>query len=545
MNHRQRRLVYYVAAFLGVVVVYTALYSWAMDVFEGRPRTFFESLLVVVETFTTTGYGEDAVWQSPQLISLMVTMQFTGVFFIFMALPLFVAPWLEERLSTTPPSAVEDATDHVVICSLTGRTRTLIEELDILEVPYVVVEPDRDAATELFEDDVPVVFGDPEAQATLAGANLGTARALVADVDDETNASIALAAREACENGDVQIITFAEEPENARYHRYAHADHVYTPRTLIGESLANKVTTGVTAEVGGAIEIGDHLEIVELPVHAGAELVGKTIGESGIRERTGVNVIGAWFRGEFVSPPSPDATIDERTILLVAGREGELEALNELTLSEQRRLRRGRVLVGGYGEVGSTVRKSISSAGIECTVIDREELPGVDVVGDVTEPEVLAEAGLSDASTVILALSDDTLAVFATLVIRQEAPDVEIIARANDEENVRKLYRAGADYVLALSTVSGRMLASTVLDGEVISFDQQVELVRQDAGNLVGRSLVDADIRARTGCTVVAVERGGEVLTDLDPTFTFKEGDDLVVTGPDQGIAEFSATFLE
>jgi len=103
---------------------------------------------------------------------------------------------------------------------------------------------------------------------------------------------------------------------------------------------------------------------------------------------------------------------------------------------------------------------------------------------------------------------DDTLAVFATLVVRELSGDVQIIARANETGNARKLYRAGADYVLALSTVSGRMLASTILNEDVISFDQWVEVVRVPAGRLAGQSLEDADVRARTSCTVIAVERG-------------------------------------
>jgi len=142
---------------------------------------------------------------------------------------------------------------------------------------------------------------------------------------------------------------------------------------------------------------------------------------------------------------------------------------------------------------------------------------------------------------VILTLPDDTLAVFATLVVRELSGDVQIIARANETGNARKLYRAGADYVLALSTVSGRMLASTILNEDVISFDQWVEVVRVPAGRLAGQSLEDADVRARTSCTVIAVERGDEVLTDLAASFTLQRGDSVIVAGPDSGINEFAA----
>jgi len=95
-------------------------------------------------------------------------------------------------------------------------------------------------------------------------------------------------------------------------------------------------------------------------------------------------------------------------------------------------------------------------------------------------------------------------------VIRDLNPEIELIARAEETENVQKMYRAGADYVLSLATVSGRMLASTILeDEEVISLDKQVEVVRTRAPGLVGRTLVNA-----LEDTVYAASRSGAIPAD-------------------------------
>jgi Trk K+ transport system NAD-binding subunit len=541
MNRLRRRTFYYVALLVGSLFGFAVLYHVGMFYFEGERNTFLHSLQVVVETFTATGYGSDSPWSSAFMNVLVMVMDIAGTFLFFLGLPVLLFPFLRDAFSTTPPTAVDGAEDHVVICSFTQRSRTLIDELEGLDVPHVVVESDRDAATDLVEEGIRVVHGDPQRSETLLNAGLRDARALVADVDDETNASVALAASEALDDGEVQVITFVEDPDMADYHRYAGADHVFTPRTLIGESLAAKVNTAARAEVTDAVEIGEDFEVAELPVQPGSELDGVTVAESGIRERTGVNVVGAWFRGEFVSPPDPEDVIDGRTVLLVAGSDEDLEQLNELTRSERRRLREGQVLVCGYGEVGSTVKEAVTAAGLPCTAVDSVDKPGVDVVGDATETAVLERAGIHESSTVILALSEDTLTVFVTLVIRQLDVDVEVVARANETENVAKLYRAGADYVLALSTVSGRMLAATILEGDVISVSQQIEVVRAGVGRLAGETLASADVRARTGCTVVAVERDGETLTALEPDFRFQAGDAAVVIGPDDGVAAFAS----
>ncbi|MFC4553148.1 MULTISPECIES: potassium channel family protein [Halorussus] len=539
MDTWQRRTVAYLGTLLAVIFGYALAYDYGMTTFEGQTQPFYHSMQVVVETFTTTGYGSDAPWQSLQMNVLVMVMDVTGVVLIFMALPVFVVPLFEEALSTAVPTAVEEMTDHVVICTYSPRAESLIAELDSWDKEYVVVEPDRERATELYEAGYSVVHGDPESVETLKDANLPAATALVADASDEVDVSIVLTAREAA--SDVPVVSVVEEPELATYHELAGVDRVLSPRKLVGESLAEKVTTAVTTELGEAVEIGEDFEVAELPVQRGSELVGRTLAQSGIRERSGANVIGAWFRGEFETPLSPDAELDPGAVLLVAGRQAQLERLKELTRSPVRSPRGGEVVVVGYGEVGATVTDELASAGVPYTVVDLREKSGVDVVGDTTDPETLREAGIETARTVVFTVADDTLTGFGTLVARDLNPEVEVIARAEETENVQKIYRAGADYVLALATVSGRMLASTILEEEeVISMDKQVELVRTTAPELAGQTLAEADIRSRTGCTVIAVERDGEVITDLGPDFRLWREDAVVVAGTDDGVNEFT-----
>jgi Trk K+ transport system NAD-binding subunit len=538
LTEARRRVLIYLALAAVVMLAYAGVYQWAMATFEGTQVGYVESLHVVVETFTTTGYGEDANrWSTNQLWLLMMVMQFTGLALFFLTLPLFLVPLVENALRTAPPTSTS-LTDHVVICEFTPRGDTLVGELESMDREYVVVESDRERARELDADGYSVIHGDPEAVETLADANATAAVALVADADDETNASIILSAKEV--DADLRVISLIEDATLADYHRYAGADSVVSPRRLLGESLASKAATSISTDLGDAVEIAEDFEIVELLVQRGAEVEGATIADSGIGENAGVNIIGAWFRGEFASPPPPDEVIDEHTILLVTGREAQVERLKELTLSEARRYRRGRVVVVGNGEVGSTAADALIAAEVPTVVVDREDKPGVDVVGDITDRQTIDEAGVADARSVILALDNDTTAVFATLVINQVAPGIEIIARANEAGSISKLYRAGAEYVLALATVSGRMLASNLLDEEVIAPEAQLEIVRTTAPALIGTSLAEADVRARTNCTVIAAERNGELLTEVGPDFVVQTDDTLIVAGPDRDVNRFN-----
>ena len=538
-----RRTLLYIVALGGIILGYAFAYDYGMATFENDPQPFLRSLRVVVETFTTTGYGSDAPWSTTEMRLFIIVMDITGVIMIFLALPVLLFPLFEEAMETTAPSTVENGlNDHVVICQFSPRGETLVTELDTWNVDYVIVEPDRTRANNLYEDGYYVIHADPQSVDGLERARLSSARAVVADASDQVNTSIILTAREVDES--VQTVSVVKEPDRAKYHDLAGADAVLSPRGLLGESLASKVTTGISTTLGDSIEIGEDFDIAELPVHRGSDLVGTTLADSGIREETGANVIGAWFRGQFVSPPDPDAELDGSTVLLVSGTERQLEQLKEMTLSSVRGFRRGETVVIGAGEVGQTITSALTNAGVPHTLLDQTDEPGVDVIGDATEPEELQHAGVGEARTVILALSDDTDTEFATLVIRDLNPDVEIIARAEESENVQKMYRAGADYVLALSTVSGRMLASTILEDEdVISMDQQVEVIRVAADGLGNTTLGEADVRSRTGCTVVAIERNGSVITDLGPDVTIEPTDKLVIAGTDDGITRFKSVF--
>ena len=539
MDRWQRRTLYYLVVLMALIFGYTFAYQYGMGAFEGRPRTFLHSLQIVVETFTTTGFGSDAPWTTSFMNLLVISMDIIGTVMIFLALPVFLFPAMEDILSATVPSELDDGmSDHVIVATYTSRADALIEELDRRGVDSVIVEPDRERALELYEDGYDVLHTEPDSVEGLEGANLSDARALVADVSDQLDASIVLTAREVSE--DVRVVSVVEDPDSTRYHELAGADIVLSPRPLLGERLAEVISTGVTTELGEGVEVGEDFEIAELLVHHGSPLAETTLAESGLRERPGINVIGAWFRGEFETPVDPDTVLQGGTVLLLTGRESQVEALEGLPESVVREFEAGETIVIGYGQVGQSVVNALAANDQPYTVVNRNDIPGVDVVGEADDPDTLREAGIESARSVILAVPDDTEAEFATLVMRDMNQDLDIAARTEEAEAVQKMYRAGSNDVLSLAQVTGRMTASAVLEGEpIISMDHQVTVRRTPAPGLAGQTLAEGDVRSRTGCTVVAVERNGDVLTDLGPDFRVERKDELIIAGPKDSTRAF------
>lgn len=536
----RRRVGWALAVVVILVLFFTVLYRWAMLQFEGVTMSSTDSLQVVIESLTTAGFGGDTDhWNSHAVNLLVVTMNLTGVLLVFLALPLFVVPLFQQALEEAPATST-DLEDHVIICSYTPREDVLRSELDAAGVPYVVVEEDPDTVLELANQGMEAICGDLDREKTFRNANVDDATAIVTDVSDERNVSVILTARELGES--VSIVSVAESADAAMYHRYAGANRVIRPRQVLGRSLGRKATLSMTSDLQETVELGDDVELSEVRVREGSDLAGRTLAESGLRDRLRATVIAMWAHGEFVPVPDPNATIDENTILLVAGRHEDIEAVNTLTVAPES-AKSDRVVVAGYGVVGRSVVETLDDAGVEYTVVDTTD-ETADVVGDITDPETRSAAGIGDARAVVLAMDDDTAAMYATVALERLAAGTEVIVRTNDVQNTRKLYRAGAEYALALSTVTGRMLASVLIQGEeVLTPETQFEIIRTNAPGLAGTTLADAAVRERTGATVVAIDRNGEVVANPDPEVPIQGDDVLVVAGSDEAVNMFIETF--
>lgn len=537
----------YFAVLVGTLLVFTVLYDVGMSTFEGESRSFIMSFEVVMQTFTTVGYGGDSPWESSAMNGLVITMQVATLVLVFAALPAVVIPLIEDSLSASPATSREGLTDHVVVCNATTNTKPLVDELVERDVPYVVLESDREAAITLQERGREVVHGSPESIDDLRGINAAGARAVVSDDDDEVDMSIITAVKEVA--SDVPVYSLAEEEDYVEYHELAGAEEAFVPRTLLGRGIANKVQNTVQTDIDRQVTAGEDFRIAEIPVSKGSELDGRRLTEGGFvesstadgddgRNTTPWGVIGVWAHGQFYLPPFDGIPLDEHAVLLTVGRSVTLRSIARRAGSVVNTYGRGRVLVAGAGIAGRIVSDGLVADKINHSVIDVEDGPRVDIVGDVTEEEVLDRAGIDDARTVVLALDDDTVTLVASFVIGKVAPDVEIVARANDAESVPKLYRAGVDYVLTLSTVAGHLLLDAILDSDrSIRADTEIRLVDREPGSLAGQTIGEADLRARTGCTVVAIERvDGRVSTDLRSWTDIEPTDHLVVAGNESSL---------
>ncbi len=153
--------------------------------------------------------------------------------------------------------------------------------------------------------------------------------------------------------------------------------------------------------------------------------------------------------------------------------------------------------------------------------------------GDPANAEVLKKAGIDREEKMIVATGSDEKNIFITLLARELNPGIRIGAIVKRDENVGKMYRAGADYVILESDVMAREILRFLISPRVASFLQRLSLSQglQLVGMQVlpeyrGKRIRDTDIRKRIG-TIVAIKRKGELIRNPSPETELREGDIL------------------
>ncbi|MEP7013059.1 MAG: NAD-binding protein [Acidobacteriota bacterium] len=540
MRKPQKRLILLIVVAPTILVLVSGLlYMSGMRLLEGQPRGFWDSLSWAAETLTTTGYGADSRWHHPAMVIFVALVQFVGVFLVFMIFPVYLIPVLEERFQARLPRRLDKPLEgHVVVYRYGPAVESLLGELAAAGIDSLVLEPDEAHARALFEAGRKVLhLGLGEGG--LAAANLGKSRALIANGTDAENATVILAARQSGYTGPVLAIV--EEPFHRRPIMLAGATATFTPRHILGAALAARASARIDPRVAGLHELGRQLEVVEMQIGAESPLVGQTLETAEVRTQTGVTVLGQWIDGKLVAPPPPNMQLVAQGILVVIGPAPGLDRLTALARGPVALRRKGPFLIAGYGEVGRKVAELLRDAGEEVHVVDREPGSGVDEVGSLLDPKLLDRLDVKNAQAVVLALSSDSATLFATVILKDLAPEVPVIARVNEAENVERIRRAGAYFSLSISQVSGQMLARKLLGQEAVALDPRLEILKVPADGLGGLRPGDLSIRERTGCTVVAVERGEDVLVEFDAAFRFAPSDGVYVFGTTQDVRRFEA----
>lgn len=238
------------------------------------------------------------------------------------------------------------------------------------------------------------------------------------------------------------------------------------------------------------------------------------------------------------------------------------------------------VVVVGYGRVGTYTVNVLERLDVPILVIEQDMQRAVEfdkrgvptLAGDAANSEILTHAHLDTARSLVVTIADETAAELVVAAARALAPNLRIIARAATTDGVHTLVKLGANDVIhpelegGLEIVRHALLAlgfpmgqvqqyidtvrkdsyDTTYTGleEVHLLDQLVATVRgleiawravEEDSPLAGSTLAEANVRAQTGASVIALVRNHQVQANPKSSTVFQAGDLVGLIGePDQ-----------
>ncbi len=539
-----RTVVRFLLVLVAVVTAYSIIFHYVMA-WESKDYSWITGVYWTLTVMSTLGFG-DITFDSDlgKLFSILVLM--TGTIFLLVLLPFtiiqfFYAPWVEAQLAARTPQELPPETEgHVILTHHDPVSAAFIRKLGQFQTPYALIVEDHDEALRLHDLGLSIVYGHLDDPETYRRVRVDKAVLVATTQNDVVNTSVAFTVRQVAP--EVPIVATADVKTSLEVLSRAGTTHTLRLGKMMGQSLARCMVGGdaVTHVVGSV----DELLIAEANAHR-TPLVGKTLRENRLSD-LGVSVIGIWERGQF-HDATPDTTIGENTILMLAGSRDQFDAYDEAFLIYNVSVKP--VVILGAGRVGQAAASALSARGVEWRMVDR--VPGLvsdasrAVVGDAADPEVLKEAGLHEAPAVLITTHDDSLNIYTTIYCRSVRPDLQIISRATLDRNVETLHRAGADFVLSYASMGAAAMFNLIKRSRIVSVAEGLDVFRLEVPeSLDTKNIQESGVREHTGCTIVAVrDDDGSLQINPRPHFALKQGQEMILVGSIESENKFLEKF--
>ncbi|MDO5713701.1 MAG: TrkA family potassium uptake protein [Tissierellia bacterium] len=207
-------------------------------------------------------------------------------------------------------------------------------------------------------------------------------------------------------------------------------------------------------------------------------------------------------------------------------------------------------VVIGCGRFGSTVATTLTELGNEVLAVDESYEKVNDISDEVTtavqcnimdEGEV-EDLGLKNFDVAIVAIGSNIEASIMATIMAKEAGIEYILCKALTKRMGSILLKLGADNIIyperdMALRVAHNLTKKNILDYIQISPDFSL-METKPLPSWVGKSIEQLDIRNKYGVTIVAIERGKDVIVSPYAGELLKSDDVVVILGPDDKVKD-------
>ncbi len=331
---RSLRTVIYL--FLFLIVSSVIGYAYLLDI------GFIDALYMTIITVSTVGFKEVAEMNAAaKLFSIYVILSGLGLagysitrIITFLTEGELKKAWRKRRME----NRITELKKHYIICGAGETGQNAIEQFRLRQMPFVVIDTREDKIRELQEHGDLAILGDPTHESALQQANIATAEGMICAMpSDAENIYTVLTARFL--NKDLFIISRAIESHAHEKLCMAGADRTVSPNEIGGRRMA---AMALRPSVFSFLDIvtyagDDALNLEEVTLEEGSELISQRLRETRIPERTGLLVmaIKKHETTRMVFNPSSEELLETGDTMIVLGSNEKVDLLKALAGNKQ------------------------------------------------------------------------------------------------------------------------------------------------------------------------------------------------------------------
>ncbi len=535
-----RALLRYAVILIALIGAYVLVFQ-ALMAYEGQQHSWVTGFYWTLSTMSTLGYGDISFTSDlGRLFSILVLL--SGIILLLVLLPftfieLFYEPWMKTRAANLVPRSVSaDIRGHVILTFYDPVASALIDKLQQYQYPYVVILAELAEVMRLQDEGIQAIYGELNNPSTYQQAGVERAAMVATTRPDIVNTSVVFTVRGITDH--TPVIATARETASFEILKLAGCSRVLDLSRLMAEALARRALGGSRfSHVVGKI---DDLVIAEVDASR-TSLVGKPWQQAQLE--TSVNIVGFWVRGNF-EIGQQENSIDANAVLVMAGTREQLKEFDARYQSESASLDSCPVIIIGGGRVGRATAAALKRRGIESRIVEQNSERILDpdqyVHGSAADKAVLQRAGVDQALTVILTLRDDEMNIYLAIFCRLLRPDIQIISRSSVERNVAALHRAGSDIVMSYASMGSNALFNLLQRSDLLMIAEGLDVFKVPVpAELAGKTLIEANIRQRTRCSVIGIDSDNTTMTNPGPESILPLEGEIVLIGTPAGEAEF------
>ncbi len=315
--------------------------------------TLIDALYLTIITLTTVGYGDFSPHNNmpadgnPYFIKLfaivIILVGMGSVLYVLSVITEYIVSGelTRQRNEKRMEKMISSLKNHYLLCGGGYSGFYIMQELRSTLRPFVLIEKSEERLKELVSDfkDLMYIQGDATNDYVIEQAGLKYSTGIIAALPDEKD-NLFIVMSIAHKKGELSDrFRIAAKVENLEKMgpkmKSAGADYIISPqrissRRMVSEMFRPSVTTFLDRMLNDENNV---IRVEEVTIRPGSEIVGKTLKEARIPEKTGLLIAAIRKEGaeSFITNPGADQVFDPYDVLIIMGAIDDIIKLREIT----------------------------------------------------------------------------------------------------------------------------------------------------------------------------------------------------------------------